>query len=245
MKRILAIVLGGVVAATVPTARLSGQMAAMPTIDQILEKYIAATGGRAALERVTSLTAKGTISIPDVNINGTIELYQKAPDMAATIVDLAGIGRQREGFDGTAGWDDNPQTGLRDKGGTELVETKRSAAFPRELKLKSLYKTLTVKGREKVGTSDAFVVEAVPAEGSPVRMFFDVDSGLQVRQIGTRETVQGPLEIEVTFSDFRVIDGLKHAFTIRQATSMFSAVIQLSEVKHNVAIDDAVFKKPK
>jgi hypothetical protein len=49
--------------------------------------------------------------------------------------------------------------------------------------------------------------------------------------------------VEVTFEDYRPIDGVQRAFTIRQSTSLFTAVIQLSEIKHNAPIDDAVFRK--
>ena len=217
----------------------------MPTIDQILDKYIAGAGGRAAIEKITSISGKGTIDIPDANISGTVELIQKAPDKALTIVDLPGVGQQREGYDGTVGWSDDPQNGLRQKSGVELAEAKRGATFGRELKMKQLYPTMVVKGREKVDESDAYLVEATPSEGSPVKLYFDATSGLLVRQIAQRQMPQGPLEVEVTFSDFRPVEGVKRPFTIRQATSLFTATIHLTEVKHNAPIDDAIFKAPK
>jgi hypothetical protein len=222
----------------------AAQTGALPTIDQVLDKYIAGSGGRAAIEKVTSFRAQGTIQITDAGISGTIELLQKAPDKACTTVELGGIGRQREVFDGTIGWSEDSQNGVRQKSGVELAEAKRGATFGRELKMKSIYQTLTVKAREKVGARDAIVVEAVPAEGSPTRLFFDAESGLLLRQVGTRVTPQGPLDVEVTFEDYRAIDGVQRPFTVRQATSMFSAIIQLTDIKHNVPIDDAVFKKP-
>jgi outer membrane lipoprotein-sorting protein len=223
-------------------AHARAQTASLPTIDQILEKYVTGAGGRAAIEKITSIDGKGTIDIPDVGVSGTVELIQKAPDKALTIVDLAGIGQQREGFDGTTGWSDDPQNGFRQKSGIELAEAKRGATFGRELKMKTLYPTLVVKGREKVGDSDAYFVEGTPAEGSPVKLYFDVATGLLVRQVATRQMPQGPLEVEVTFSDFRAVDGVKRPFTISQATSMFTATIHLTEVKQNVPIDDAIFK---
>jgi hypothetical protein len=229
--------------AAAPLAQSGAQTAPLPTIDQVLDKYIAGSGGRAALEKIMSAQARGTIQIPDANLSGTIELIQKAPNMSSTVVELPGVGRQREVFDGTSAWSDDPMNGVRDKSGVELAEARRGATFGRELKMKTLYPTLSVKGRERVGNRDAIVVEGVPAEGSPVKMFFDAENGLLLKQVGTRQTPQGPLEVEVTFEDYRPIDGIQRAFTIRQSTSLFSAVIQLSEIKHNAPIDDAVFKK--
>ena len=235
----------GSLAMAAAVARLAAQgTPPQPTVDVIHARYVTATGGRAAQEKITTLSAQGTIDIPDAGISGTFQLFQKAPDKAATIIDLNGIGRQREGFDGTIGWDDNPQTGIREKTGAELADSRRNAVFGRELKLRTLYQTLTLKGRDRVGARDAYVIEAVPASGTPSTMYFDVESGLMTRQLVTRQTPEGPLQIDVTFDDFREVDGVKRPFILRQATPTFTAVIQLSEIKHNVSVDDAVFKKP-
>lgn len=223
-------------------AAVVAQTAALPTIDQVLDKYIAGSGGRAALEKVTSFRAQGTITVTEAGVSGTIELQQKAPDKAATTVEIAGT-RQREVFDGSTAWSEDAN-GVREKSGAELAESKRSATFGRELKMKTIYKTLTVSARGKVGSRDAIVVDAVPADGSPTKLFFDAESGVLLQQVGTRLTQQGPLEVEVTYEDYRAVDGVQRPFTIRQATSMFTAIIQITDIKHNVPIDDAVFKKP-
>lgn len=221
-----------------------GAQTAVPTVDQILARNIEAVGGRAALEKLTTITAKGTISVPDAGIEGTIELYQKAPDKSLTIVNLGGM-EQRQGFDGTTGWSSDPQNGLRELAGAELAEVKLSSAFGRELRMKELYKTLTVKGREKLGANDVYVVEAVPASGTPTQLYYDVNSGLIVQQRATRQTAIGPLDLEVGMDDYRAVDGVKRPFRIRQTTSQFSAVVQLKEITHNAPIDDAMFRKPK
>jgi hypothetical protein len=233
-----AIVLGCLV--VMPLAG-QGSQAGLPTVDQILAKNIEAIGGRAAIEKVTSITARGTISVPDAGVDGTIQLYQKAPDKALTIVDIGGM-QQREGMDGAIAWSDDPQNGFRQKSGAELAEARRGAVFARELKMKELYPKITVKGREKVGASEAYVVELVPAEGAPAVMYYDVTSGLVVRQLITRQSPMGPIEVDVALEDYRAVDGVKRPFRIRQATSQFTAVVQLTEVTHNAPIDDAMFK---
>lgn len=225
--------------------RMGAQTAPLPTIDQILDKYVTASGGRAAIEKVTSIDAKGTIDIPDVGANGTVELFQKAPDKALTIVDLGALGAQRDGFDGTAGWASDPQNGVREKGGDELTEARRAAIFGRELKMKTIYPTMTVKGREAISGKDAYVVNAAPADGPAVTLYFDVESGLMVRQIVTRSTPAGALQVDVSFSDFRPVEGVKRPFVVRQATAMFTATITFTDIKQNVPIDDAIFKMPK
>ena len=243
MKQLWAVVGVCAVGAVGLMAQGGVQAPALPTVDQVLDRNVTAMGGRAALEKVTSITARGSISVPEAGLTGNFELYQKAPDKALTVVDFGGQG-QREGFDGVVGWAVDLQSGLREKSGVELVEAKRGAVFSRELRMKSLYRTLTVTGRERIGTRDAIVVEAVPAEGTPTRLFYDAESGLLVRQLVTRQSADGPMEVEITFEDFRAVDGVMRPFTIRQAVSTFTAVVQLSEIRQNVPVDDAMFKKP-
>jgi hypothetical protein len=220
------------------------QTPALPTVDQVLEKYVTALGGRATLEKVTSVRTQGTIEIPDFQITGTIEIVQKAPDKALQTVNLSGIGLQREGFDGTIGWAEEPQAGLRQKAGAELADAKRGALFPRELKLKQQYPTMTVTGRERVGERDTIVILATPADGAPAKLYFDEATGLLARQSGSRNGPEGAIAVEVTLDDYRDVAGVKRPHLIRQSNPQFAVTVKVTSIKHNESIDDAIFKKP-
>ena len=141
-------------------------------------------------------------------------------------------------------WSEEPQSGVRDKAGSERADAIRGAVFSAELKFKTLYKTLAVVGQEPVGARPAWVILATPAEGAAVRIYFDVGTGLMVRQTVTRDTPQGPIDVDIYLEDYRDVDGVKQPFTVRQVTPMFTMVIRLTEIKHNVALDDAIFKRP-
>jgi hypothetical protein len=246
MKRSLSlvvIVLIGLVA--IPgAARAQSSPQALPSVDQILDKYITALGGRAAIEKHTSRVSKGTLEIPDAGLSGSVEVSEKAPGKSLTIIELPGVGLVREGSDGSVAWSEDPQTGLRDKAGNELADALRGAAFNPELRMKTLYKTLEVVGKETIGARAAYVVLATPEAGSATRMYFDAETGLLLRQAATRDTPQGAIDVDVFMDEYRDFDGVKEAVTVRQVTPMFTLIIRLSEVKHNVALDDAIFKRP-
>jgi len=232
MKRAVTLLIAAAIGLT--AVRLSAQaQSALPTADQVLEKYITAVGGREAMEKVTSRVSTGTITISE-----------KAPNKSLAVFEIAGMGQVRQGSDGTAAWEDSPMSGVRDKSGTELADTLRGSTFNSELKLKTLYKTVVVSGKEVVDGKDAYVVVCTPAEGAPNKLYFDATSGLMVKQSSTRDTPQGPMDIDVLVSDYRAVAGVKLPFTVRQVTSMFSVVVKLSDVKANVALDDAIFKRP-
>ena len=217
---------------------------AMPSVDQILDKYVQALGGKAAIEKVTSNVIKGTFDLPAMGMSGPLEIYAKAPNKNATIINLAGFGVVQFGFNGTIGWSQDPQSGLREMTGTELADTKRDSDFYRDIKLKQLFPKMTLTGKDKVGDRDVYVIEATPADGKPEKMYFDTQTGLLLRLDNDRESPQGAAHVETYFEDYKETGGVKTPFTIRIVRPDISFTIKTAEVKQNVPIDDAKFNKP-
>jgi len=230
--------------AKAPEADTAKATTAEPTTDQILDKYVQAIGGRQAVEKITSRVAKGTFEISAMGLKGEIEVYAKAPNKTLRIQHLSGVGEILDGYDGKIGWSQSPMMGLREKSGDELAVIARSSDLHAPIKTRQLYSKLEFKGKEKVGNRETYVILATPADGAPVKMYFDTQTGLIARTDMTIETPEGQLQIETTVDDYREVDGIKIPFTMRQESSASSAVIKLTEVKHNVAIDDAKFNKP-
>ena len=225
-------------------AHLSAQAPALPTIDQVLEKYLTASGGRAAFEKITTRVATATLEMPDQGINGTMTLTEKAPNKSLVVVEIPGLGKIREATDGEVAWDDNPQLGLREKTGAEKAEALRGATFNMETNIRKVFPKLEVTGREQVGTRPTVVVLGTPVDGAPTTFYFDAETGLLLKSSGSRETAQGPMTFEAFFEDYRTQDGIKQPFLIRQVTPAFSMVIRVTEMKHNVPVDDSIFRKP-
>lgn len=217
---------------------------ALPKVDEILDRNIKVLGGREVIEKMTSRTAKGSIELEGMGMSGTVETFAKAPNKNAVVITLSGFGTVNNVFDGTNGWSADPMSGLRELSGSELSTLKRDSDFFGPLNLKKNYSKLEVKGKEKVGSSDAWVIEATPAEGSPEKFYFDAESGLLIRHDAEREGPQGKMTIEIYTSDYKEVDGIKLAHSIRQVTPAFTISIKLTEVKHNAAIEDARFSKP-
>ncbi|MBI3652008.1 MAG: hypothetical protein HY231_13390 [Acidobacteria bacterium] len=219
--------------------------AALPTAEQIVDKFIQATGGKAAREKLTSRVSKGQFEVPAMGATGPIEIYAKAPNKTISIVTIESFGVFQQGYDGANGWAADPQNGLRDMQGAELAANKREADFYNDIKMKEYYPKMTVTGKDQVGDKAVYVIEALPAgEGAPEKFYFDTQSGLLLRLDSERETPQGKMKIQAYLDDYKEVDGVKLPFTIRQDSDIISFTIKISEIKHNVAIEDAKFKKP-
>jgi len=217
--------------------------AALPSSDDVIRHYVQAVGGAEALKKFTSRQIIGTLEIPRMSVSGTLESHEKAPNKMMSVVVVAGATFKR-GFDGTIGWADDPQNGLRDLTGDELTDTKREADFYRPLDLQKIYSKISVQGTDKVGDHDAYVVEASTGSGDPDKLFFDKTSGLLIHSVLTQHTPQGAVTVEEDLGDYQDADGEKIPFTIKQSTPQIEFTIKISEVHHNVQFDDAQFAKP-
>jgi hypothetical protein len=217
-----------------------------PTVDQLLEKWVSALGGKAALEKITSRTATGTFEASQGTqvAAGEVEIYAKAPNKTVSIIYIDGFGYIRNGFNGSAGWSSNPQAGVQDITGEALEAARRNNDFYFPLKFKTYFSKMEVQGPEKAGDRDAWVIAADPGSGKPTRFFFDTETGLLLRRETEQQGPQGPFLGASVFEDYRAVDGIKVAFVIKQIRPTFPATIKLTDVKHNLAVDDAKFEKP-
>ena len=192
-------------------------LAEAPTVEQIIDHYGKAVGGRAAWQKLTSRSSMGTVEVPAMNLSGTVVIHEKAPNKILTIIIIAGSA-YRQGFDGAVGWAEDPQDGLREQAGPELAEAKRQSDFYGPFDLHEHYAKLVFLGSEKVRDREAYVVEATPAEGGePDKMYFDTQSGLPVRLVSQHHTPDGVLQFreefsitgKLTASDCRSLSGRK------------------------------------
>jgi hypothetical protein len=246
MKRIMTVILLTLAVAGAALAQETKPKPAdaLPTADQIIEKYVQAVGGKAAIEKINSQVAKGTLEIPAAGLTGSVEIYKKGPNKLVTIASIAGLGEIKEGYDGTTAWSANPMTGLRDKAGVELANAKLEAELHRDIKLKQLYPTMVVKGKDKVGDKDVYIVEATPKEGSVEKWYFDAQTGLLLRTDSTQESPEGSVPVEVYIDEYKEFDGVKMPVSTRISTPTYVITVKTPDVKNNVPVEDAKFTKP-
>jgi len=92
------------------------------------------------------------------------------------------------------------------------------------------------------------VLESKPSASNKERFSFSTKSNLLIRQESEFEGPQGKVGVTVRLTDFRPVDGIKYAhslkFRIRAGEQELEFAIKVKEVKHNVTIEDAKFSKP-
>ena len=187
----------------------------------------------------------GTLSYPMQGMQGRYEAFYKSPNKLLLKVNIQGIGEIQQGFDGKVGWEKNPMTGLRELQGAELAQMRWNAESGASNDLRKTLRNPKLVGQEKVGNRNTFVITAQTTAGAPIKVFVDAQRYLPLRMDIEIATPQGKLNTTTFLEDYRRVDGIMYPFTTRQSTAGIEAVIKTERVRHNVPIDDAIFRKPK
>jgi zinc protease len=224
-----------------------------PTVNSVLNHYVTALGGRDAIQRMKTRIAKGTIEVTGVDGAGSAEAYAKAPNKYATVIRFASKKaadgtpipgyESMHGFDGTSGWVSDPK-GLRDVTGQELAAMRRDSEFYDSLRITDVYPKLALKGTVNVAMRPAYEIDADPGDGSFRRLYFDVETGLLVRNDEELDTADGRESTLSYIEDYRDVEGMKHPFTIREIHGDQTVTVHIIQILINQPIDDAKFAKP-
>ncbi len=218
----------------------------LPTVDQILEKYVQSVGGEQALRKVTSRVAKGS----RIGADGVLvpeDVYQKAPNKILTVTTYPRV-TLSTGFNGIAGWGISSTGGVRELPAPLLAQLKNDAEFYKEIKMKELYGKLSVIGKSTIGDHEVYVIEAVPLNVqlgvNSEKLYFDARTGLLIRRYVESETILGMFPLQTDSEDYREVDGVKQPFLIRWYMPGRSWGRKIVEMKQNVDIDEAQFNQP-
>jgi hypothetical protein len=247
--KIVSLILLTVLAAVAPPVRSQQAKppvagSSLPSVNEILEKSVRATGGRESWLKLTSLHLKADVTMNPPNMTGKLEVYSKAPDKEADCV------RFPQGFffcrlyDGKSGWQDDSQNGLKPLEGEPLEDIRREADFYSELNRATNYSEMKVTREDDFDGLRVYVIQGVRKDGKKQELYFAKDTGLQV---GTKDTGASESETKSSyFEDYQQIagPGIKIPTKMRVVSSAMTIRLIVQEIMPNVEISDTVFAKP-
>ncbi|MGI8917148.1 MAG: hypothetical protein ACR2H6_01010 [Pyrinomonadaceae bacterium] len=215
-------------------------------VDQILERYTEAVGGRAAIDSVTSYKAQGRFSSSVLRESGQFKIWGKDPRKSLSVIEFPRVGTLKKGFDGENRWVQTPAGTFTDESPTQMAELEQDAEVYRAGKIRDLYQSMTLEGKARLSGRDVYMLEGKPAKGPAEKLFFDTESGLLMRWDMVRRNPQrGNVFVKVHLDDYREVDGVKVPFKVRFAFESFELMLNVDVLEHNVPIDDALFVKPR
>jgi hypothetical protein len=88
------------------------------------------------------------------------------------------------------------------------------------------------------------VVQGTQVDMTPVKLYFDRQSGLLVRTVRYTTTRLGFNPTQVDYEDYRTVAGVKMPFKLTTTWTDGRSIVQLSDLQANVPVDAARFAKP-
>ena len=189
---------------------------------------------------------RGRVEMSASPVPGSFESYEKAPDKEVGIIN-APVGQFITGTDGMKRWTQSPWGPAKAVGVAGSDNLFREASKGKGgFKWRNAFSASRLKGRAQVDGREMIVLAATPKGGQPMLMYFDAETYLLRKQEPDRAA--GSKDADwlkaVYFDSYATVDGVKVPALFRIVTDMFTFTFRVTEVKHNVHIDDGLFRNP-
>ncbi|MGH9775316.1 MAG: hypothetical protein ACRD50_10260 [Candidatus Acidiferrales bacterium] len=217
---------------------------ALPTAEEILEKFANVSGGHAAWSGFTTLGMKGIYQTEDQSGFAGIEILIEAPNKKFIKITLQNGATVYEVCDGKSAWIEDPRGGIHEFTGAALESRMRDASIHSGAEILLGMPHGHVLGEAQVGTHSTYVVELSPEKKFTSKVYFDTTSGFPVRADDTFHRDDGDYTVETDTEDFRAVEGAYFPYRIRHVEKGNVFTIRITQVKKNPPVDDAIFVKP-
>jgi hypothetical protein len=189
-------------------ASSQAQAQTLPSAKSLLERHDAAVGGRAAMDKHSSMHVTVTLSIAAANISGTMEEYHSKPNLFFAKQTFAGA-EILSGFDGKTAWSTNPQTGPQVLDSAATVDLKNQADF-----FGDFYDPNKVKSAETVEITDfegmrCYKVKIVHKDNTEAMVYLDSASGFRVGQTESAKMMGQEMQRTLVMGDYKDFGGVK------------------------------------
>jgi hypothetical protein len=224
------------------SAVISATANPLPAVEEILRKYAQALGGEAAIDKVKTRVAKGTLDVVARHMHSPVEIYRKAPDKIVSIVHTP-RGDSSQGYNGNIGWQTRGDE-VEEVRGDDLIRLKDFAALIPGLNLQKNYAHVEVTSIAKINFHNSYCLNASRATGAPDQYYFDIQSGLLLRVSTQIDSSLGAIPQDTNYEDYRDVSGVRTPFVIRVVRPDAESIYKWEEIRANVPMDDSRFDKP-
>ena len=224
-------------------AKPAAVAATLPSARSILDRHVAAIGGRKAVLGHKSTHARGTVAMPSAGVTGVVEIYGAHPNRTLLKISLSGVGDVVEGFDGKHAWSMSPITGPMLLEGKQYEERKFDADFHGELRPDDRYSAMTTVERTDFEGRPCYKLRLVRKSGGEDIEFYDVDTGLKAGSITSRETHMGTVTGTTIEGDYRKFGDVLLATTVRSKIGGLEQVVTITSVEYDT-VKPSVFELP-
>ena len=225
---------------------LCGAMVSAQTADEIISKYLQATGGKELISKIKSLYYEGTINV--MGNDGVLKMTtlngkgnKMEMDMMGSLV--TNCVNEKEG------WMINPFMG----GSTaETMPEPQYKAGRDQIFIGSPFLTYSengykaeLLGNETIDNINAQKIKLTSPDNTTVTYYFDPATGYLIRSVQQAEMQGQTIDNVMNYSDYQETDGYiqPHKMVINMG-GQFEMVMTIKKVEINKPVEEAIFAKP-
>jgi hypothetical protein len=214
----------------------------LPSVAEVLERYVNATGGREALLRHKSMTLHGRYEIPAKKRSIATVFYTKQ-DKGLWKFMLPHGKEQISGYNGKIGWDVDPSGKVTLHKGDDAKSMARDADMYYHLHVMNYFRSMEVVGMKEFNGRQCYHLKGVNNWGKVNEHFYDKETGLLQGYAFNTAWRGGKGEATMTFDDYKDFGGvlMPTKTTSRDGDDITISVI--TSVTYD-DVDDALFALP-
>ena len=224
----------------VGTARGQALAPALPPARELAARHDSLVGGRALLETRQSVRMLGSFTLAAAGIEAPLEILKVRPNKYLFRTSLGMMGDILSGFDGTTAWAIQPGQGPLILGGEQAAQIAEQADFFGDLHDFAKFSSLETEEETEFQGRRVYKVKLVRHNGTVVREYFDVSSGLSVGGTTSIETAMGRMEMVTVLSDYKEFSGMRMATRVVQRNPQFDVVLTILMVEYDTIDSSAV-----
>jgi hypothetical protein len=225
--------------AAIPSAH-SQANAPLPTAEAVLDRFVAVSGGQTAYDRVENEIRTMTAKISGSSI-AQIVIYRTRSGNVHEIARGAG-GQSEIGVKDGIAWSRNGDVGHILEDGEEHAQALQLAQVLPDGHWRQYYKSAETVARDTVEGKPCYMLKVVPFAGGAHTLWFDQDTGLQVKQVEPRPAGGG--EEEETAQEYFEAGGIKIPRILLARMDGVEVTFVVDDVKFNQSIPVSIFALP-
>ena len=208
------------------------------TATKVFESYISAIGGEENVRALKDVTMNMSAEMQGRKLD--FLFMKKAPAMSKQNVSMEGNVVSSQIFDGK-------DLAIMQMGQSVPADeaTKTDMAFDAaiipEIAIKDMAIQTKLIGVESIDGMNAYAIEITKPSGKTATHYYSIADGLKIRESQMAQGPQGEMAIDVDFSDYKEVDGIKfpHSFTMPMGPMKMK--VSAEEITVNTGIEDSEF----
>lgn len=211
------------------------------TVDEVVDKFIAAIGGKEKLMALNSLKLEGSLNVQGLDIGVTVTVLNGKG--SRTDISVPG---QSDGYrivTPTKGWNFLPFQGQSspEEAPEDQVKAGQSALDLQSPLLNYAAKGHKVEllGKEKVDAADCYKLKVTYKNGKMATLFIDATTYYRVKSISTVNINGEDTEVETTYTDFKKTP---EGYVLPYSQTTPNGTIVYSTISINKPVDENIFK---